>query len=70
MALPDKVTIVEVSPRDGLQNESQTIPLQAKLRLIDDLGAAGQTVIEAGNRISATLGRPSASRVARALTGN
>ena len=35
MSLPERVTLVEVGPRDGLQNESQTIPLDAKLRLID-----------------------------------
>ena len=52
MNLPDKVTLVEVGPRDGLQNESQTIPLAAKLQLIDDLAAAGHTVIEAGSFVN------------------
>jgi hydroxymethylglutaryl-CoA lyase len=50
--LPEKVTLVEVGPRDGLQNESQTIPLQAKLGLIDDLAVAGHTVIEAGSFVN------------------
>jgi hydroxymethylglutaryl-CoA lyase len=50
--LPEKVTLVEVGPRDGLQNESQTIALEAKLRLIDDLAIAGHTVIEAGSFVN------------------
>jgi hydroxymethylglutaryl-CoA lyase len=52
MRLPSKVTLVEVGPRDGLQNESRAIPLEAKLRLIDDLAAAGHTVIEAGSFVN------------------
>ena len=52
MSLPDTVTLVEVGPRDGLQNEQQTIPLAAKLELIDDLGAAGLRVIEAGSFVN------------------
>lgn len=52
MALPATVTLVEVGPRDGLQNEAQTIPLQAKLQLIEDLGGAGLTVIEAGSFVN------------------
>ena len=52
MNLPAKVSIVEVGPRDGLQNEQQTIPLEAKLELIDDLAAAGMRVIEAGSFVN------------------
>jgi hydroxymethylglutaryl-CoA lyase len=52
MSLPKDVTLVEVGPRDGLQNESQTIPLAAKLQLIDDLADAGHTVIEAGSFVN------------------
>jgi len=52
MNLPQQVTLVEVGPRDGLQNESQTIPLAAKLQLIDDLGAAGHRCIEAGSFVN------------------
>ena len=52
MRLPARVTIVEVGPRDGLQNEQQTIPLEAKLELIDDLAAAGMRVIEAGSFVN------------------
>ena len=52
MAMPAKVTLVEVGPRDGLQNEAGTIPLESKLQLIDDLAAAGDTVIEAGSFVN------------------
>lgn len=45
--LPQRVRIVEVGPRDGLQNESHPIDAAAKLEFIDRLGAAGLTVIEA-----------------------
>jgi hydroxymethylglutaryl-CoA lyase len=52
MTLPGKVQLVEVGPRDGLQNESSTIALAAKLQLIDDLATAGHTVIEAGSFVN------------------
>ena len=52
MRLPGKGQLVEVGPRDGLQNESGTIPLAAKLQLIDDLATAGHTVIEAGSFVN------------------
>ncbi len=52
MALPDAVTLVEVGPRDGLQNEPETIPLETKLQLIDDLADAGLRVIEAGSFVN------------------
>lgn len=42
-----ELTIVEVGPRDGLQNEAGSIPTDTKLRLIDGLGRAGLKVIEA-----------------------
>jgi hydroxymethylglutaryl-CoA lyase len=50
---PDKVKIVEVGPRDGLQNEKGLISLAAKLELIDNLAASGLTMIEAGSFVSA-----------------
>lgn len=50
--LPNKVKIVEVGPRDGLQNEKQTIALQHKIELIENLADAGLTVIEAGSFVS------------------
>ena len=34
---PSHVTIVDVSPRDGLQNESMTVPTEVKQALINDL---------------------------------
>jgi hydroxymethylglutaryl-CoA lyase len=52
MNLPEKVRLVEVAPRDGLQSESQTIPLAAKLQLIDDLTEAGHSYIEAGSFVN------------------
>jgi hydroxymethylglutaryl-CoA lyase len=45
--LPASVRIVEVGPRDGLQNEAQTVPTAVKIELIERLGAAGLTAIEA-----------------------
>ncbi|HVX43074.1 MAG TPA: hydroxymethylglutaryl-CoA lyase [Mycobacteriales bacterium] len=45
--LPASVTIYEVGPRDGLQNESAIVSLTDKLTFIDRLGAAGLPVIEA-----------------------
>ena len=47
MNLPKKVTIVEVGPRDGLQNEAETIPTAAKIAFIEALAAAGLPVVEA-----------------------
>lgn len=47
MPLPSTVTIVEVGPRDGLQNEAARIPTDVKLGFIDRLGKAGLRVIEA-----------------------
>src|ERR1041384_921991 len=44
---PDSVTIVEVGPRDGLQNEDTPIPTDAKVALIDALSASGLRHIEA-----------------------
>ncbi|MBZ9556776.1 MULTISPECIES: hydroxymethylglutaryl-CoA lyase [unclassified Modicisalibacter] len=52
MALPRQVRIVEVGPRDGLQNEPGAISTATKLELIDRLGAAGLTHIEAASFVS------------------
>ena len=52
MNLPTSVTLVEMGPRDGLQNESASISLATKLRLIDDLAAAGLNVIESGSFVN------------------
>ncbi|QVK34553.1 hydroxymethylglutaryl-CoA lyase [Pseudomonas syringae] len=53
MSLPQKVNLVEVGPRDGLQNEAQPISVDAKVRLVDDLTAAGLSHIEVGSFVSA-----------------
>jgi len=52
MALPSKVKIVEVGPRDGLQNEKQNVPAAIKIELIARLGAAGLKTIEATSFVS------------------
>lgn len=52
MNLPKQVRLVEVGPRDGLQNEKQSISIADKVRLIDDLSAAGMSYIEAGSFVS------------------
>ena len=50
--MPEKLRIVEVGPRDGLQNEAVPIPLEAKLRLISALDKAGLAEIEATSFVS------------------
>jgi isopropylmalate/homocitrate/citramalate synthase len=45
--LPSAVKIVEVGPRDGLQNEPRSVPTAVKIALIDRLSAAGLPAIEA-----------------------
>jgi len=52
MELPRKVTLVEVGPRDGLQNEAKSVPAAVKIALIEALAAAGLTVVEAGAFVS------------------
>ena len=52
MALPASVRIVEVGPRDGLQNEKSIIPTAAKVELIDRLSATGLQCIEATSFVS------------------
>jgi hydroxymethylglutaryl-CoA lyase len=52
MNLPKKVRIVEVGPRDGLQNEKQAIPTAAKIQLIENLVDAGLDYIEAGSFVN------------------
>jgi hydroxymethylglutaryl-CoA lyase len=44
--LPDRVTIYEVGPRDGLQNESAVVPVEVKAELVERLADAGLTTIE------------------------
>ncbi|HVA24795.1 MAG TPA: hydroxymethylglutaryl-CoA lyase [Chloroflexota bacterium] len=52
MDFPKAVTICDVGPRDGLQNEKTPISTADKLRLIDELAAAGVPEIEAGSFVS------------------
>lgn len=51
-AFPSEVRIVEVGPRDGLQNETEIVPAAIKAELIDRLTAAGARTIEAGSFVS------------------
>jgi hydroxymethylglutaryl-CoA lyase len=51
-ALPARVTVVEVGPRDGLQNEKQTVPTDVKVAFVDRLTAAGLPVIEVSAFVS------------------
>ena len=51
-ALPARVRIVEVGPRDGLQNEKALIPTADKIELIDRLSATGLQSIEATSFVS------------------
>jgi hydroxymethylglutaryl-CoA lyase len=52
MSLPQRVTIVEVGPRDGLQNEARPVPLETKIELVERLAATGLPVVEAGAFVS------------------
>jgi hydroxymethylglutaryl-CoA lyase len=52
MRLPKQVRMVEVGPRDGLQNEAKTVPAATKIALIEQLAEAGLTAIESGSFVS------------------
>jgi hydroxymethylglutaryl-CoA lyase len=52
MTLPRRVTVVEVGPRDGLQNEAARVATADKIAFVDRLSAAGFPVIEAGAFVS------------------
>jgi isopropylmalate/homocitrate/citramalate synthase len=51
-ALPPWVTVVEVGPRDGLQNETAAVPLEARVAFCDGLVEAGLPVVEVGAFVS------------------
>jgi hydroxymethylglutaryl-CoA lyase len=55
MSVPAAVRLVEVGPRDGLQNEAATVPTATKLELIRGLAAAGLGTIEIGSFVSPKL---------------
>ncbi|MEZ5647612.1 MAG: hydroxymethylglutaryl-CoA lyase [Alphaproteobacteria bacterium] len=50
--IPKSVRIVEVGPRDGLQNEAKLVPIAAKIHLIESLVEAGLSVVETGAFVS------------------
>lgn len=52
MKFPRSVRLVEVGPRDGLQNEAAIVPLEFKVELVDRLSAAGLPAVEAGSFVS------------------
>ncbi|MGC6481847.1 MAG: hydroxymethylglutaryl-CoA lyase [Porticoccaceae bacterium] len=52
MSLPKAVKIIEVGPRDGLQNESVSLDVATKVKLVHGLADAGLQTIEAGSFVS------------------
>jgi len=68
MRLPADVRMVEVGPRDGLQNEAKTVATDVKVALIDRLAACGLTTIEAGSFVSPRW-VPQMAGTAEALAG-
>lgn len=50
--MSEQIDIVEVGPRDGLQNEQQTVSVETKVELIERLAAAGLKSVEAGAFVS------------------
>jgi len=52
MSLPRKVRIVDVAPRDGLQNEPKSVPASVKIELIERLQDAGLAAVEAAAFVS------------------
>ncbi len=52
MPLPARVTVVEVGPRDGLQNEPGVIAVEDKIAFIEGLAAAGAAVVEAASFVN------------------
>ena len=52
MRVPPRVTVVEVGPRDGLQNERAAVSTADKIAFVDRLSAAGHTVIEVSAFVS------------------
>lgn len=54
MRLPKRIKLVEVGPRDGLQNEAAIIPTEVKIELINRLSSTGLATIEAASFVSPT----------------
>jgi hydroxymethylglutaryl-CoA lyase len=51
-SMPRRVTVVEVGPRDGLQNEAAPVPTEAKVRFVEALADAGLPVVEVTSFVS------------------
>jgi isopropylmalate/homocitrate/citramalate synthase len=66
--LPDRVTIVEVGPRDGLQNEPGIVPTAVKIGFIDRLARTGLEVVEATSFVRPDL-VPQLADAAEVLAG-
>lgn len=52
MTRPRRATIVEVGPRDGLQNEARAVPVAERVALVEALARSGLPVVEAGSFVS------------------
>src|SRR5262245_21922535 len=52
MSNPSRVSVVEVGPRDGLQNEQAVVPTAAKIAFVDRLSAAGHSRLEVSAFVS------------------
>ncbi|BFM07757.1 hydroxymethylglutaryl-CoA lyase [Halioxenophilus aromaticivorans] len=52
MTIPQRVKIVEVGPRDGLQNETALVPSDIKIQLVEKLAATGLSAIECGSFVN------------------
>ncbi|MCB9955061.1 MAG: hydroxymethylglutaryl-CoA lyase [Caulobacterales bacterium] len=50
--MTSNITIIEMGPRDGLQNEKQTVSIENKVELIERLANAGMKAVEAGAFVS------------------
>ena len=62
-SLPESVKLVEVGPRDGLQNEKDIIPAGIKVALVDRLTAAGYlSCISRGSSLANSVARPDCAR--------
>ena len=52
MSLPSSVKIIEVGPRDGLQSEDITLPIETRIQFINRLSDTGLKSIEVGSFVS------------------
>jgi hydroxymethylglutaryl-CoA lyase len=68
MTLQSSVRLVEVGPRDGLQNEARALPVETRIALIELLAEAGMPAVEAGSFVSPRW-VPSMAGTAEVLAG-